>query len=120
MNQSEENELESQDSDGQVGEDTQLAEETPRPVVRRKPTPTPFDHPLSFPLLVFALGLWFGYDGWFNPKTKSVMFNRVMCGVCMTAFIFTIRIGLREMRIVRERKAKRAAEEAAEQSEQSE
>ena len=117
MNQSEEQELESQDSDDQVVEDAH-AEETPRPV-RRKPTPTPFDHPLSFPLLVFSLGLWFGYDGWFNPKTKSVLFNQVMCGVCMVAFLITIRIGLREMRIVRERKAKKAAEEAG-QSEPSE
>ena len=80
-------------------------------VVRRKPSPTPFDHPLSFPILVGALGLWFGYDGWFNPKTKSVMFNQVMFGICLVVFLLTIRIGLREMRIVRERKQKKAEEE---------
>jgi|GEM_PF-1432997 len=82
-----------------------------RKVIRRKPSPTPFDHPLSFPILIGAFTLWFGYDGWFNPKTHSVGFNQVMFGICLVIFLLTIRIGLREMRIVRERKQKKAEEE---------
>ena len=83
--------------------------EAKRPV-RRKPTPTPFDHPLAFPLLVGGLGLWFGYDGWFNPETKSVGFNQIMFGVCSVVFLLTMYMGLREMKMVREQKAKQNSE----------
>jgi len=41
------------------------------------PPPTPFDHPLFLPVLLGAGAIWFGYDGWFNPEIKAVMFNRI-------------------------------------------
>ena len=92
-------------------EGSEVAQPVERKVVRRKPSPTPFDHPLSFPILVGALGLWFGYDWLFNPKIQSKAFNMWMFWICMVVFVLTIRIGLREMRIVRERKQKKAEEE---------
>lgn len=93
-------------------ETTASTAEVVRPV-KRKPTPTPFDHPLSFPILIGLFALYFGYDGWFNPKIKSIMFNRWGFVICSIICVWTMRIGLREMRILRERKAKKAAEEAA-------
>lgn len=65
--------------------------------VERQHTPSPFDHPLSFPALLLVLGLWFGYDGWLNPETKSVGFNRIMFGVFALAFVWTLRIGVLEI-----------------------
>jgi hypothetical protein len=47
---------------------------------RREPDPprrTPFDNPYFLPVLLLLFALWFGYDGWFNPNIKAVMFNRV-------------------------------------------
>ncbi len=35
------------------------------------PAPTPFDHPLFLPILLFGLSVWFGYDGWFNPAMEE-------------------------------------------------
>lgn len=37
---------------------------------------SPFDHPLFLPVLLLAMTLWFGYDGWFNHSIESVRFNR--------------------------------------------
>ena len=42
------------------------------------PPPTPFDHPLFLPLLCSAGAIWFGYDGFFNPEIKSILFNRIV------------------------------------------
>jgi len=39
-------------------------------------TSSPFDHPAFLPVIVTAFALWFGFDGWFNQKTESVLFNR--------------------------------------------
>lgn len=39
-------------------------------------TSSPFDHPAVLPVIVTAFALWFGFDGWFNPKTESILFNR--------------------------------------------
>jgi hypothetical protein len=50
-----------------------------------EPPPTPFDHPLFLPVLLAGGALWFGYDGWLNPETKSVMFNRYGAGVLVLA-----------------------------------
>lgn len=97
----------------------QPVEET-RKVVRRKPSPTPFDHPLSFPILVGGLGLWFGYDWLFNPKIQSKSFNMWMFWICLVVFVLTIRLGLREMRMVREKKRKKAEKEMAKQAESAE
>lgn len=85
------------------------------------PSPTPFDHPLSFPLLLFVLSLWFGYDGFISTKIKSVMFNRVMFVVFFVGFIWTLKIGLNEMKMLRERASrKKAQSESAEATEATE
>jgi hypothetical protein len=42
--------------------------------------PTPFDHPLFLPVLLFAGMLWFGYDGFINSDpdmTEHRVFNQV-------------------------------------------
>ena len=31
---------------------------------------SPFDHPAFLPVLVWAMALWFGYDGWFNERSS--------------------------------------------------
>jgi len=46
--------------------------------------PTPFDHPLFLPVLLFAGMLWFGYDGWIETDPDMVehqSFNRYGFGV---------------------------------------
>jgi hypothetical protein len=45
---------------------------------------SPFDHPAFLPVLLWALALWFGYDGWINQDPdmlEHVTFNRVGFGV---------------------------------------
>ncbi|MGH0028899.1 MAG: hypothetical protein ACQGVC_03845 [Myxococcota bacterium] len=37
---------------------------------------SPFDHPLFLPVLLLALSVWFGWDGWFSETIESVRFNR--------------------------------------------
>jgi peptidoglycan/LPS O-acetylase OafA/YrhL len=46
---------------------------------------SPFDHPAFLPVLVFAMAIWFGYDGWFNEKIESVRFNRYGFGFLLGA-----------------------------------
>ncbi len=44
------------------------------------PPPTPFDHPLFLPVLLFGGVLWFGYDGWIETDPGMLehrLFNRV-------------------------------------------
>ena len=61
-------------------------------------TSSPFDHPAFLPVLLWGLAFWFGYDGWFNPKIESVMFNRVGFGLWLVlAIYFTIQ-SIREVR----------------------
>lgn len=101
----------------------EILEKEPVQTTRRgkaPPSPTPFDHPLSFPLLLFVLSLWFGYDGFISSKIKSVMFNRVMFGLCFGGFLFTLRIGLNEMRMLRERAARKKAEREESETEKAE
>jgi hypothetical protein len=52
------------------------------------PVSTPFDKPFFMPVLLFALALWFGYDGWFNEEMEWIKFNRVVfCGlILLTAY----------------------------------
>jgi hypothetical protein len=41
--------------------------------------PTPFDHPLFLPVLLFCGMLWFGYDGWLETDPGMLehqQFNR--------------------------------------------
>jgi hypothetical protein len=37
---------------------------------------SPFDHPAFLPVILLAMTLWFGYDGWFSETIESVRFNR--------------------------------------------
>jgi hypothetical protein len=49
---------------------------------------SPFDHPAFLPVLVFAMALWFGYDGWFNESIESVRFNRYGFGFLLGAGVY--------------------------------
>ena len=48
----------------------------------------PFDNPYFIPVGLFLFALWFGYDGWLNPDTKSVMFNRVCFPIALALSAF--------------------------------
>jgi len=37
---------------------------------------SPFDHPAFLPVILLAMALWFGWDGWFSETIESVNFNR--------------------------------------------
>ena len=60
--------------------------------------PSPFDHPAFMPVLLWALALWFGYDGWFNEDIEAVSFNRYGFGVLVVAGIYYTIQAVREMR----------------------
>ena len=60
--------------------------------------PSPFDHPAFMPVLLWALALWFGYDGWFNENIEAVNFNRYGFGVLVVAGIYYTVQALRERR----------------------
>ncbi|TMA33785.1 MAG: hypothetical protein E6J87_09030 [Deltaproteobacteria bacterium] len=59
---------------------------------------SPFDHPAFLPVLLWGLAAWFGYDGWFNPKIESVMFNRYGFGILVVLAIYFSVQSLRETR----------------------
>jgi hypothetical protein len=59
---------------------------------------SPFDHPAFLPVLIWGLALWFGFDGWFNPKIESVMFNRYGFGVLVVLGIYFTVQSIREVR----------------------
>jgi hypothetical protein len=49
---------------------------------------SPFDHPAFLPVLLWALAVWFGYDGWLNQDpdmAEHITFNRVGFGVLVVA-----------------------------------
>lgn len=66
---------------------------------------SPFDHPAFLPVLLWAVVLWFGYDGWLNPdyqaggdKHDSLAFSRYgFAGLLVFAVYTTLRL-LRELR----------------------
>jgi len=62
---------------------------------------SPFDHPAFLPVLLWALSLWFGYDGWLNDDPdmqEHLTFNRYGFAVLIVlATYFTVQ-GVREMR----------------------
>ena len=65
------------------------------------PAPTPFDHPLFLPVLLFAFSLWFGYDGFLNDDPDMMehqTFNRVGFAVWVVLLAYYGYRGLREMR----------------------
>ena len=89
------------------------------PVRRRRGEATnPFDYPFVFPALLFALMIWFGWDGWFNPKTESIWFNRIMCVVFAVASVWTAWVDWRVMNKLRERREAEAAAEPESSSEE--
>ena len=62
------------------------------------PVTTPFDKPFFMPVLLFALALWFGYDGWFNEEMEWIKFNRfVFCGLIILV-IYTTYQDVKEVR----------------------
>lgn len=63
------------------------------------PAPTPFDHPLFLPVLLFGLMLWFGYDGFINTDPEMMehqMFNRVGFGFLSAGTVYFGFKGFRE------------------------
>jgi len=67
-----------------------------------KPAPTPFDNPWLLPVLLIGFALWFSYDGWLNPNTKSILFNRICAPILALAALWSTRGALRETRLRRE------------------
>jgi hypothetical protein len=59
---------------------------------------SPFDHPAFLPVLIWGLAIWFGFDGWFNPKIEAVMFNRYGFGVLVVLGIYFTIQSIREVR----------------------
>ena len=62
----------------------------------------PFDHPWFLPGLLYVFTLWFGYDGWLNPKIQAVTFNRVMTPIWLAGAIYYTIQNLRDRRRARE------------------
>jgi hypothetical protein len=61
---------------------------------------SPFDHPAFLPVLVWAMALWFGYDGWFNETTESVRFNRYGFGFLIGAGVYFSLVELTRVRFL--------------------
>ncbi len=62
---------------------------------------SPFDHPAFLPLLLWALSIWFGYDGWLNQDPEMlehVTFNRYGFGLLVVLGVYFTIQGVREMR----------------------
>ena len=69
---------------------------------------SPFDHPAFLPVLLWALSLWFGYDGWFNDDPdmqEHIAFNRYGFAVLVVLGIWFTVQAVREMRAERESSA---------------
>jgi hypothetical protein len=63
---------------------------------------TPFEKPFFMPVLLFALALWFGYDGWFNEEMEWIKFNRWVFAGLMVLVAYTTWQDVREVRRIRE------------------
>ncbi len=64
-------------------------------------TPSPFDHPAFLPVLLWALALWFGYDGFINQDPdmlEHVAFNRWGFGILVVGAVYYTVQAIREMR----------------------
>ena len=59
---------------------------------------TPFDSPWFFPIAYGLFAIWFGYDGWLDPKTEAVTFNRVGAVVWLALFAWSLVGALRGRR----------------------
>ena len=52
---------------------------------------SPFDHPAFLPALLWALALWFGYDGWLNSDPdmqEHLDFNRYGFGILFVGAVY--------------------------------
>jgi hypothetical protein len=58
------------------------------PQEEEQDTSSPFDHPAFLPVILVAVALWFGFDGWFNPEIESVRFNRYGFGFLVGAALY--------------------------------
>ena len=66
---------------------------------------SPFDHPAFLPVLLWALSIWFGYDGWLNDDPEMlehVTFNRYGFAVLVVLGIYFTVQAIKEMRGDRE------------------
>lgn len=70
------------------------------------PPPTPFDHPLFLPVLLGAGAVWFGYDGWFNPEIKAVMFNRIGFALLLLGAGYTGYQAKKELKVERDARSR--------------
>ncbi len=62
---------------------------------------SPFDHPAFLPVLLWALAIWFGYDGWINQDPdmlEHLAFNRWGFGVLVVLGLYFTVQAVREMR----------------------
>jgi hypothetical protein len=65
------------------------------------PAPTPFDHPMFLPAMLFAFALWFGYDGFLNDDPDMMehrTFNRGGFALWVVLLAWYGYRGLKEMR----------------------
>jgi hypothetical protein len=63
--------------------------------------PTPFDHPMFLPAMLFAFALWFGYDGFLNDDPDMLehrTFNRVGFALWLVLLGWYGYRGVQEMR----------------------
>jgi len=85
----------------EAGREARANSPAQEPPEEEGPAPTPFDHPLFMPALLFAFSIWFGYDGWLNDDPKMVehrTFNRVGFAVWFVLLLWTGVRGYRELR----------------------
>jgi hypothetical protein len=72
--------------------------EDPKSDAGAAPAATPFEKPFFMPVLLFALALWFGYDGWFNEEMEWIKFNRIVFCILAVLVIYTTYQDVREVR----------------------
>lgn len=66
---------------------------------------SPFDHPAFLPVLLWALSLWFGYDGFINQDPEMLehrTFNQYGFGLLVLAAIYFTVQGVRDQRAASE------------------
>jgi hypothetical protein len=68
----------------------------------------PFDNPLFLPVLLLALALWFGYDGWINQDAHMLehrTFNQVGFAILVIGVVWSAYRARQEMRLRADQKA---------------
>jgi hypothetical protein len=70
----------------------EMREELPagesQPQKEEEDASSPFDHPAFLPVILVAVALWFGFDGWFNAEIESARFNRYGFGFLAGAALY--------------------------------